>query len=234
MRVAIYTLTRDRLEYTKRSFQSLKGGAGCEYDHFVVDNGSEDGTPEWLHDHQDEFKGVALVKENLGISAGANLALDMIRDAGPYDLIFKVDNDCIFLGKDIIAGLVQVFTLKSRKQQLMLSPRVVGLNKQPLRRTSTRFSGIRVGWVSQVGGLCHAAPGWLYQRFRYNEHLPKAWGQDEQLCTWMISHGVKIGYVEDLLVEHCETTNGQVERYPEYFARKWREEEYEATSPGKD
>lgn len=224
MKIAIYTLTRDRLEYTQRSFQSLRGAAGMEYDHFVVDNGSEDGTPDWLHARSEYFKELILLDENAGISVASNLALDHIQAAGPYDLIFKVDNDCIFLDQKFLASFALIYE-RAGRHEFMLSPRVVGINKQPHRRTTTRRDGTLIGWVGQVGGLCHVAPAKRYQEFRYNEHLPMAWGQDENLCTWMRSMDVKIGYVENLVVEHCDTTNGQVQRYPAYFERKWVEEE---------
>jgi len=48
MKIAIYTLTRDRLQYTQDCFSSLWQNAGMPFDHYIVDNGSEDGTVEWL------------------------------------------------------------------------------------------------------------------------------------------------------------------------------------------
>lgn len=230
MKVAVYTLTRDRLEYTKRSFQSLRIAAGHPYDHYVIDNGSEDGTREWLSDRRDDFANVQLLDQNMGISGGANLALDAIAAHGGYDLVFKMDNDCILLDKDLMKDIVNVYVNKSRRREYMLSPRVVGLNRQPKRSSTTRQNGTKIGWVRQVGGLCHVASAKRYLEFRYSEHLPKAWGQDEQICTWMHSRGVYIGYCEDVLVEHCDTTDGQARRYPEYFERKRHEEAYEATA----
>ena len=77
MKVAVLTMARDRLEYTKRSFASLKENAGCRYDHFVLDNGSKDGTWDWLTDKDDLF--VVNSDHNVGISAGMNYLLDLIR-----------------------------------------------------------------------------------------------------------------------------------------------------------
>ena len=44
MKFAVLTLTRDRLEYTQHCFETLRQNAGCDYDHYVLDQGSEDGT----------------------------------------------------------------------------------------------------------------------------------------------------------------------------------------------
>lgn len=230
MKIAVYTLTRDRLDYTKRSFRGLHLAGGHDFDHFVVDNGSQDGTVEWLRERQDVMlKELLLLEENVGISRASNLALDMIsRSAVSYDLIMKFDNDCIILDKGMLQVMVDIFARKPGNRRYLLSPRVVGINRQPQRRTFVRHNGVKLGWVGQVGGLCHVTTGDLYQSFRYDERLPLAWGQDENFCTWARENGTQVGYVEDTLVEHCDTTNGQVERYPEYFERKWKEEELEA------
>jgi GT2 family glycosyltransferase len=68
VRIAVVTLTRDRLEYTKHCFETLRVNAGCDYDHFVLDQGSGDGTAEWLI-RQDDLEVVPLA-ENVGICRG--------------------------------------------------------------------------------------------------------------------------------------------------------------------
>ena len=67
MKIAIYTLTRDRLLYTKQTFVSLWEHAGYPFDHFIVDNGSTDGTPEWLTENAGRFRALLLQPENPGI-----------------------------------------------------------------------------------------------------------------------------------------------------------------------
>lgn len=54
MNIAVYTLTRDRIEYTQRSFAALRENAGCEFVHVIVDNGSEDGTVDWILKYAEE------------------------------------------------------------------------------------------------------------------------------------------------------------------------------------
>ena len=56
MRVAVLSLTRDRLVYTRHCFAKLHEFAGCEFDHYVLDQGSKDGTDEWLTmEYQPEY-----------------------------------------------------------------------------------------------------------------------------------------------------------------------------------
>ena len=118
MKVAIYTLTRDRILYTKRCFRSLWQNAGYPVDHYVIDNGSADGTVEWLANNKSRFALVVLCPENIGISRASNLALDIIGDN--YDLVVKMDNDCEIVTPNLVAEMVKVF--RDAPRPMMLSP----------------------------------------------------------------------------------------------------------------
>lgn len=225
MKVAIYTITRDRLEYTKHCFHVLKRKAGYPYDHFIVDNGSTDGTQEWLKDNFQEDR-LILLTENKGISLASNLALDKIGDK--YDLIIKMDNDCEVEYEGLLDRIVRIYENMPPLRNLMLSPKVNGLVHQPFRYGKTMVDDCEIGLTNIVGGLFHVIPAKIYQQFRYNEYLPYAKGQDENICNWFKLQGGEVGYIEPISVNHYETTNGQAKRYPEYFERKKIEE---TTSP---
>jgi glycosyltransferase involved in cell wall biosynthesis len=226
MKVALYTLTRERLDYTKHCFGELRSKAGMDFDHFVVDNGSDDGTQLWLErEYQDRYDGVRLIKNdnNMGISVGSNQALDYIGSG--YDLIFKMDNDCEVNYDGIIARIVRLYeNTPPLSSDFMLSPRVEGIINQPHRARETMLDDVRVGITGSIGGLFHVMRADLYQQFRYDESLPLAQGQDQQVCAWYRAQGGQLGYLEPITVQHYESTEGQVLRYPEYFERKWKEE----------
>ena len=232
MKIAIYTLTRDRLAYTKHCFQRLYCLAGYAFDHFVLDNGSTDGTAEWL---QTELPGknsrglfeVTCLPENVGISRGSNMMLDKILGRGDYDLVIKMDNDCEVETPDLLKDVVKVFDLLNRvKKRMVLSPRVVGINRQPHRGGTIYVGGWKVGLTGIVGGLFHIVQADVYREYRYPEVLPKAWGQDDDFCEWLRIKEIGKGYIEGLVVNHYETTAGQAARFPEYFERKWKEEKF--------
>ena len=226
MNVAVYTLTRDRLDYTKHCFETLQNKAGMEFAHFVVDNGSVDGTQEWLKDvYQNTYQNVHLIfnDENRGISVGSNQALDAI--GVNYDLIIKMDNDCEVEYNNIIKRIVSVYeSMPMLSGQYMLSPRVEGIINQPKRHRDIMIDNVHIGIAGIVGGLFHCLPSHTYKQFRYDESLPKAQGQDQQICGWVRDNGGEVGYMEPIVVKHYETTDGQCARYPEYFERKWEEE----------
>jgi len=146
MRIAVYTLTRDRLEYTKHCFETLMANAGLPYDHFVVDNGSTDGTPQWLRENESSFKHITLLPENIGISKASNLMLDEIMKGG-YDLIIKMDNDCEVLSDNILRDVVEIYwQILNPRDQMILSPRVMGINKQPHRVKSINILSYTIAW----------------------------------------------------------------------------------------
>ena len=220
MKIAVYTLTRERKAYTEHCFNMLWQNAGMPFDHFIVDNGSTDGTAEWLTANSSHFKTLTLLPENVGISKASNLALNHIGNGS--DLIVKLDNDCEIITPGLFREMVRVYEFAGRS--LLLSPRVEGINRQPKRVYGIDIGGYAIGRTGIVGGLCHWLPAQVYQRYRYPETLPKAWGQDDDLCDWCYKQGIEMGYVESLVVNHYETTGGQARRFPAYFERKRMEE----------
>lgn len=223
MKIAVFTLTRDRLDYTKKSFKSLKKNAGYPYDHYIVDNGSVDGTQEWLKKQKDLIV-LSMNKKNEGISKACNRALKEILPKG-YDLIIKMDNDCEVISTDILKEMVDVYSaIPPFFMKFMLSPRVEGLNFQPQRIDQMNIENHPVGITHIIGGIFQAVPAECYKLYHYNEELPKAKGQDEDLNLWFRNMGGQTGYIEDLVVNHMDTTEGQKKKYPEYFKRKYKEE----------
>lgn len=225
MKVAVYSLTRDRLDYTQYCFDLLEKKAGYPYHHFIVDNGSTDGTVDWLEKYiEKDNVDATFLPENKGISAGSNLAIDWMFQEYDPDIVIKMDNDCEIVSDFIIAKVVEFCSYM--KGNFVISPRVTGINRQPSRNNETYIGGIRFGRTSIVGGLFQVTPRTLYtkMKFRYDETLPKAWGQDDVLCSMMCSYGLPVGYIEDLVVSHYKTTSGQAEEKPEYFERKFKEE----------
>jgi GT2 family glycosyltransferase len=66
---SVIILTHNKLEVTRRCLPSLLAGAAVPWELVVVDNGSTDGTPEWV----ESFKATA---------AAAGVAVHLIRNAG--------------------------------------------------------------------------------------------------------------------------------------------------------
>ena len=91
LKVAVYTLTMDRLDYTKQMYKALNKLAGLAFDWYVIDQGSKDGTQEWLksqtrgQDNGYEWRKklrYTLYKDNVGLAAGWNNIIQFIKAEG--------------------------------------------------------------------------------------------------------------------------------------------------------
>jgi len=226
MKIAIYTLTMDRLDYTKHCFESLRNKAGYLYDHFVVDNGSQDGTVEWLKENSKMFKKIIFNQKNLGIGKSSNQALNEIYTLN-YDLIIKMDNDCEVLTSGILSEIVKLYDFKWHNQpflpKLVLSPKVKGINKAISVHDQAWLGNYLISFTTMIGGLFMISTPVILKDFRYREDLIRM-GLDSQICHFVNQNGGRCGYIEQLEVNHYETTDGQAKRYPGYFQRKWEEE----------
>jgi glycosyltransferase involved in cell wall biosynthesis len=215
-KVAVLTITRDRLDYTKRTYEGMKK-LGCPFDWYVLDNGSTDGTQEWLK--KQKCKYLWLEKENIGIANAVNKFREHIKDAG-YDYVVKIDNDCEIVSPDILKELVILSQYMGDK--MVLSPRVEGLNN-PM----PRFKYLKVGDhvlspVPHVGGIFCFRPYALDKDFR-NDPDYASQGDDMEFSMFAGRSGYGVGYIEDLEVWHMDTTNGQYQKYEEYYQRQKEE-----------
>lgn len=231
MRVAVFTLTRDRLQYTRHCFAKLRELAGYPFDHFVLDNGSQDGTNEWLrHDQcadQRIVHEVYCYRKNMGISWGCNEILRTILsrdyDLIDYDLILKFDNDCAPETPDFLARMVKV---AEAAPKLIISPWVEGTTNKPSTAQPFVVAGETLYRAGHCGGLCRMAPRAAHEGFTYPTTLPYASGQDSAFSQQATRRGFHIAYMRDVVVNHYLSTKGQ-EKDPdmqEYFRRKYTEE----------
>ena len=211
--VAVLSLTRDRLDYTKHCFASLHEHAGIEFDHYVLDQASEDGTQDWL-EHEYDPHTLALSPDNIGICKGLNVLIAEAELADDYDVIVKFDNDCELTQPNTLRD---VCTLVD-DGGCILSPRIMGLRNPPRPFRELAIGDESILDVPQIGSVFMAVPAWVYGEFHYDER--KMIYDDVDICAWWRGRGGTCGYVKRLEAWHYETTDGQHERYPEYFARR--------------
>lgn len=237
MKVAVLSLARDRVAYTQHCFASLEKYAGCDFDHYVWDNGSTDDTPRWL---EDVFVSSPIVyvgrsPRNLGIHAAMNRLLDAA--TGPdsdvpyaYDVVVKVDNDCELIHHGTLRAVAEI---QHQHPGSMVGPVVNGLRgPMPLGRTevveverefdfshfgdgppgSIALVRLKVAVTPMIGGIMQPIPpGW-----RYDETMAP-WGGDDGVLS---AQADWCGQLLDYPVNHYRTTDGQHDDYPDYFAQR--------------
>lgn len=222
LKVAIYTLTYDRPEYTKEMFKWLKKLTDYPYDHFIVDNGSKKEGLKLL-DKLEADKGLHIKKiirnkTNVGISKASNQALDVI--GNDYDIIIKLDNDCKILTQGWLSKFIEIF---ERSRQFVLSPSVEGLRDHPggtPRVAEKYFNDELLGITTHLGGIFVVAPKQAYKDFRWKENDFLHGEQDRIFSEHCRKNGFCLAYVENVRCEHQEGTAGQETRFPEYFERR--------------
>ena len=92
MRAHLAVVTWNRLALTRICLESLLARTPPGYALTIVDNGSEDGSREYLQSLAAAHAHIRLklLSRNMGVSVAANLAWD---DAADDDFYIKLDND---------------------------------------------------------------------------------------------------------------------------------------------
>lgn len=212
MKIAVLTLTRDRLSYTRACFRRLDQQT-AQFDHYVLDQGSTDGTVAWLHKYAPAY--VSFQPTNIGISRGLNHLLDALDME--YDVVVKIDNDCELTRKDTLQKVCEAVV---SNHGWLLSPRIEGLRNPVTIERERWFGETKIGETGMLGGIFLAAPGFLYDRYRHDEDNP-VWGMDDvKLCQYARSIGFATGYLLDHVANHYATTDGQHATFPGYFDRR--------------
>jgi len=219
-KVAIFTLTMNRLEETKACFESLHKTAGYEFDHFVIDNGSTDGTKDWLDTKPYENITCLYNPENEGISRASNKVIELIKSDN-YDIIIKVDNDAIFITEGWLSKMVEIW---KSNHMIAMSPYVQGLKDNVGGSPRFEYGYVKdqyVGVVQHLGGICCFADAHAYDTFRWDEESFLHGVQDMEFSQYLKFNGYTMIYLENYYVNHGKGgTEDQHKRYPAYFEKR--------------
>lgn len=231
LRVAVYTLTMNRLDYTKAMAAAANKLAGYPFDWYVIDQGSTDGTQEWIkrltRDEGSKWRKklqYRLYEKNVGLAKGWNNMVDWLVKEGEYDVVIKVDNDAQMMTDGWLEAMVQIFR---RNRNVCLSPYVEGLDASPGGVLRQRVSGespylmindMIVGIVPHLGGIVYATPTCIFDEFRFDE--VSEGNKDVLLSNYANANGFNLFYMEEYRVWHIDGSKGQAAKYPDYFAKK--------------
>lgn len=222
MATLIYTLSWDRLEYTKRCVEAVKRYTHGDYIHLVLDQGSKDGSAQWLEKNHARS---VLLDENIGIVRARNYIHEALPD---FDYYVKLDNDCEIQSDGWLDRMISAQEDAEKPRDLMLSLYVRGLvaNKGGVGRGlpeghPQRFEKYNISYSPNIGGICMFYPKRIWDDFGgYDDDRPKHYGDDFELSGKWQELNFYCGYIEDMFCLHMDGTLGQQEKYSEYFDRK--------------
>jgi GT2 family glycosyltransferase len=201
MKIAIFTMTMNRLDFTKQMMSSLDKNTHIPFDHYVIDQGSNDGTLEWLKTFT--YKSGRLyvfpLSRNIGLNAGDNFSLDKI--GKEYDIIIKLDNDALIITDDWLERCLNVL-----KPKLIVSPFVLGLmlNRGGIPRYAYDES-TKLGYTPALGGICLIgySRAWLKDSGGFDPSSPVSSHHDDmEFCDRLRLSGYKFAYKEDIEIQH--------------------------------
>lgn len=212
LKVAVYTLTNGRLKYLHEMAEKMERLAGYDYDWFVYDDGSADGTEEWLKG-LNKATGAKHRKqlyvrrgEHKGLGHAWNQAVAFVKETGKYDIIIKIDDDAMMLSEGWLLAMTEIYR---RNMRVCLSPSIEGLEGTPggvlrLGRNGDSpylmLNDTIMGMVSHLGGIIYATPIVLWDSFRFDEESKG--NKDVLLSNHAREEGCSLWYLEEYKASH--------------------------------
>lgn len=151
--VALLIPCYKRPEYTKKCLDTLHENTNYEKVHFyVTDDGSDDETPEIIHEFSEKRKGQVSSSINLQNEGLRDVIIEFFRDSSE-EYLCKIDNDCL-VPRNWLTDLVEVY---ENTNVDVLSPNVLPSNAG-LRNGKLEDGYLKVDSPQKMGGL------WLMRR----------------------------------------------------------------------
>jgi len=228
---SIIILTRNNLEYTKMCLESIRRYTPEPHEIIVVDNGSTDGTIEYLEAQED----VKLIKNglNLGFALGNNLGLREAR--GEYIVI--LNNDTV-VTEGWLTRLIN--SAQSNPQVGIVGPRsnyVVGVQlvknvpygdnmdamQEFARQWSLENSG-RYEEALRVIGFCMLVKREVIEKIGgFDPYYEAGNFEDDDFCIRAQRAGFKIRIAHDVFIHHFGSKTFQSEKidYRQVMLTNW-------------
>jgi glycosyltransferase involved in cell wall biosynthesis len=160
--VNIGMITCNRLDFTRQAIEALAMvDAGYRFVLTVVDNGSADGTRDFLQElHlRGVVKNLVLLAENIGVAKASNLAWSLVPEAGYY---LKLDNDIVIRKHGWLRDMVEV-------ADRIAEAGAVAYNFEPASYPAVTLHGcgVRPKLDSNLGGACILIPRRTHELLGY-------------------------------------------------------------------
>ncbi len=195
-------LTYNALAYTKRCLASLDLHTDQAWHLVILDNGSRDGTREWLATLADPRIEVVLGETNRGVAGGRNDLLAIIGSRVPDDgFIIFTDNDLEFF-----PGWIDPV-----RRVLAASPRagIVSSSGYEIVVHQGRRELISAPWgmplevdVAAGGFACFVRPAVFREAGGYDEALNPFWHEDDDISVRARAAGWRVFSVPNAAVIH--------------------------------
>lgn len=230
LRVHIAILAHNALEFTDCCLASVIEHTITPHKIYILDNGSDDGTRQWLETLQVANVNVILSSQNLGVAVGRNRLLKAILErAQPEELILFLDNDV-----EVSHGWDQPFAdLFSQRADVAIA----GVTGHDIligddRRELLPSPLVEAADVDVVSGYClWVRAGIAADLGPFDENLGLFWHEDDDYCVRAIGMGHRVCALPETPVVHHAHRSGSADN-PDaeerslfnqcYLVAKWR------------
>jgi len=227
-KISVIILTHNKIDYTKICIQSLLKTDYPDWELVIIDNGSDDGTAQWLQIFKKEAEEhnvkVTLIfnSGNIGCSTARNQGIE----AASGEFITFCDNDIALSNRN---WLKQMSSELTRKEIGMVGPKIIypfpPFNIQCAGAAATK-SG-RIVFLGRgrandcpefntkkevqclISACCMTKKSILEECGGFDEIFNPVEYEDIDLCYRIRSHGYKILYTPDLEMYHFESVTTQ-------------------------
>ncbi len=232
-RVNLAILTYNALAHTQKCLASILRHTQGEYNIFVVDNASTDGSREWWEAQQIPNLHLHFSEVNLGVPGGRNQLFKMILPQLPEDgVIAFLDND-VLVQPGYVQDFLQAFDahpqagvvgktghpieLRGDCRHLLLGPEELA----PVDVVSGFSFWVRGSTARDVGG--------------FDEGLGLFWHEDDDFCVRALAKGYEVFAHPQAGIVHDEHQSGAAIgqaadedslHKQAYLAQKWRQAGY--------
>jgi GT2 family glycosyltransferase len=229
-RLNVAILTHNALEYTQRCLASLAEHTRQPHSIYILDNGSTDGSVEWLRAQEAANLKVTFSRNNLGVPAGRNLLIYEILPAGAEDefMVF-LDND-VEVRPGWCEGFLDLF---ARRPEMGIAGAV---GHRIIVHTDWRellpCPEGEPESVDVVSGFCFWTRAETVQAVGlFDESLGRFWHEDDDYCIRALQLGYEVFALPDAPILHHAHKSGVAEEdllqggSPEnqrYLVEKWR------------
>lgn len=218
MTATIMMVTYNRLDLTKETLDNLISNTDYPFHLIIVDNGSTDGTKDWLSTLSAE-KSLLSVKihynnENKGIAIGRNQALALASPMG-HDWFVTLDND-VWVPKGWLTEAVDI--LKHNRQYGAIGVNMENVRYPTVTKGAKTFQDKPRG---NLGTACMVFNRSLHKMLGYFNHLDYKLYAHEDADLGMRTRivGLKLGYIQEM-GKHVGEGDRDIGEYRE-FKNEW-------------
>ena len=212
MNIYVCILTLNRLDSLRRLIEGaafldgLLKPCGIWPEIVVMDQGSTDGTADYLRYSSDWVDQVMLNDRNLGCAGGRRAIVDRLIDGGlrPIDTVVFLDDDLIADSAEWLMGLMHGFTHGARTPVGIVG--VDGRQVTPDWMTAPMVEGLHrryVGYADYVSGGWSAVAGeTLLSGVNFDTQFNPNYWEDVDLCYQARAAGWSVYAVGDIGLRH--------------------------------